>query len=123
MPSRRSSKAGAPAANDAAGALLERVRSQLAGVGQVAEKRAFGGTVFMVRGHMCVTVSPRGLMVRVGPEEGPKLSGTRGASTMVMQGRKMLAYLRVKSDEVGTPAKLRFWIDKALKFNATLAAK
>ena len=35
--------------------LVERVREALAGVRKVSERRMFGGTGFMVRGHLCVS--------------------------------------------------------------------
>jgi hypothetical protein len=46
-----------------------RVRKLLSGRPDVAERKMMGGLCFMVRGHMCCSVSGRGgLMVRVGPD-------------------------------------------------------
>jgi hypothetical protein len=46
---------------------LALVRRAFQGVASVREVKMFGGTAFMIKGHMTVAVSPRGLLVRVGP--------------------------------------------------------
>ncbi|MGT2930371.1 hypothetical protein ACVR1G_09125 [Streptococcus dentasini] len=52
---------------------------------EVFEKKMFGGLAFMVRGHLCLTISGRKgvcLMVRVGKESHDDLLKRTGASTL-----------------------------------------
>jgi hypothetical protein len=50
--------------------IAERVRKLLSRRPDVAERKMTGGLCFMVRGHMCCSVSGRGgLMVRVGAND------------------------------------------------------
>jgi TfoX/Sxy family transcriptional regulator of competence genes len=48
--------------------LAERTRAVLDSRDDVIEKKMFGGLAFMVRGHMCVGIVDRELMVRIGPD-------------------------------------------------------
>lgn len=48
--------------------LADRIRSELAGVDGVSERKMFGGIAFMVHGNMTVGIVGRDLMVRVGPD-------------------------------------------------------
>jgi TfoX/Sxy family transcriptional regulator of competence genes len=48
--------------------LVERPRAILDSRDDVIEKKMFGGLAFMVRGHMCVGIVDRELMVRIGPD-------------------------------------------------------
>src|SRR6266404_2251281 len=55
--------ANVPRDND----LLSRVRATLARVRDVEEKKMFGGTMFMVRGKMCVSARAERIMCRIDP--------------------------------------------------------
>jgi TfoX/Sxy family transcriptional regulator of competence genes len=104
------------------GAEIARVRSALADVPSVREVRMFGGTAFMVNGHMTVAVSPRGLLVRVGPEEHDKAVKQSGARPMEMRGRVMTGYVYV--DPVPTDARTVYsWVQTALRHNRSLPPK
>ena len=48
--------------------LATRIRALLADEPGLTEKRMFGGIAFLLNGHMTVTVSDGGMMVRVDPE-------------------------------------------------------
>ena len=48
--------------------LAERTRAILDSRDDVVEKKMFGGLAFLVRGHMCVGIVDRELMVRIGPD-------------------------------------------------------
>lgn len=104
------------------GAELALVGAAFRGVASVREVKMFGGTAFLVRGHMTVAVSPRGLLVRVGPDghdEAVKKPGTRA---MEMRGRIMIGYVYV--DPIPSDERLvRTWVHNALRHNRTLPPK
>jgi hypothetical protein len=98
------------------------VRTALEGVASVREVKMFGGTAFMVNGHMTVAISSRGLLVRVGPDEHDKAVKQRGARAMEMRGRVMTGYIYV--DPAPTDARtVHFWVQGALRHNRTLRPK
>jgi len=102
-------------------AALRLVRTALRRV-KHREVRMFGGTAFMLREHMLVAVSPRGLLVRVGPEAHDEALRRPGTQAMEMRGRTMRGYVFL--DPAPTDSKtVRVWLDTALAHNKTLPAK
>ena len=98
------------------------VRAAFKGIASVREIKMFGGTAFMVNGHMTVAVSPRGLLVRVGPDEHDNAMKQPGTRAMVMRGRVMTGYVYV--DPVPTEARIvHSWVRSALRHNGTLPPK
>lgn len=102
--------------------LVGRVRHALADVPDVREKRMFGSVGFMVRNNLCVTARPERLMCRIDPALHEKALKREGCETVVMKGRPYPGYVFVASTAVETTAALNYWIDLALKHNATLPA-
>jgi TfoX/Sxy family transcriptional regulator of competence genes len=100
--------------------LVERVRSVLAGVPKVKERRMFGGTGFMVRGNLCVTARPSRIMCRIDPSTHDIAVTREGCRTVVMKGRAYKGYVHVDASAVETQAALRAWVKRALEFNRTL---
>lgn len=98
---------------------LALVRAALRDIPSLQEVRMFGGTAFMINGHMTLAISPRGLLVRVAPEEHDqalKISGTRA---MQMRDRTMLGYIYV--EPVPTDAQVMdSWVQRALRYNWSL---
>ncbi len=103
--------------------LLIRVRTALADVPHVAEKRMFGGTAFMVQGKMCITARAERLMCRIDPALHDAALERDGCQTVVMKGREYRGYVFVAADAVTTTSALTYWIDLALTFNKTFASK
>ncbi len=104
------------------GAELTLVRTAFRGVASVREVKMFGGTAFMVNGHMTVAVSPRGLLVRVGPDEHDKAVKQPGTRAMEMRGRVMTGYVYV--DPPPTDARtVHSWVQSALRHNRTMPPK
>jgi hypothetical protein len=104
------------------GAELTLARTAFKGIASVREIKMFGGTAFMVNGHITVAVSPRGLLVRVGPDEHDRAVKQPGTRAMVMRGRVMSGYVYV--DPVPTEARIvRSWVRSALRHNRTLPPK
>jgi TfoX/Sxy family transcriptional regulator of competence genes len=98
--------------------LAARVRER---VGDATEKKMFGGLAFLVGGNMAVAASGQGgLLVRVDPDEGPRLVETTAAEPMEMRGRTMTGWLRV---DVTTDDELAEWVDRGVAYARTLPPK
>ena len=100
--------------------LLERVRGLLVGVRKVKERRMFGGTGFMVRGNLCVTVRPARIMCRIDPDTHADAVKKAGCRTVVMKGREYKGYVHIDASALRTKAALGAWVARALQFNRTL---
>jgi len=103
--------------------LAQRVREALEGIRSVEEKRMFGGLAFMVRGSMCVGVVGRELMVRVGPEAYAETLRRPHARPMDLTGKPLRGFVYVAAAEIASDAGLGQWLERALAFNRTQAAK
>src|SRR6188474_2588740 len=75
--------------------LVDRVRAALVGIPKVDEKRMFGGTGFMVRGHLCITARPARIMCRIDPSTHDAAIKRKGSRTVIMRGRKYRGYVHV----------------------------
>src|SRR5262245_9180866 len=101
---------------------LALVRGALHGVASVREVKMFGGTAFLVNGHMAVAVSPRGLLVRVGADQHDAAALKPGTRAMEMRGRVMTVYVFV--DPVPSDTRvIDSWVQSALRHNRTLPPK
>lgn len=96
------------------------VRAALAEKDGVREVKMFGGIGFMLNGNMVAAASDRGLLIRVG-EAGHTEAVARGAQPMVMNGRTMKGYVRVK-DKLDARA-VKSWLRNACAFVETLPPK
>jgi TfoX/Sxy family transcriptional regulator of competence genes len=102
--------------------LAERIRAVLAGTGSVREVRMFGGLCFMLNGNMVAGASKRGLLVRVGKDQHTRALARPDAKRMEMFGRPMEGYVFIDPPPRDEQA-LREWLDLAVAFVNTLAAK
>jgi TfoX/Sxy family transcriptional regulator of competence genes len=103
--------------------IADRIRKAMQGNPDVQVKTMFGGIVFMVRGHMAIGVNKSDLMVRVGKPFHDEAIGQPHARTMDFTNKPMKGYVFVNPDGYQSDADLQAWIDRALRFNATLEAK
>ena len=104
--------------------LADRLRVQLAGLGDLTEKKMFGGLAFLVGGNMAIAASGQGgLLVRVDPAESDALVAATGAETAVMRGRPMSGWLRVTSEQVADDAALVAWVDRSTSYVGSLPKK
>jgi hypothetical protein len=102
----------------------ERVRELLSIRPDVAERKMMGGLCFMVRGHMCCSVSGRGgLMVRVGANAQDAALREPHVRPIEMAGRTMTGFVRIAPEGYHTEASLKASLDCALDFVTTLPAK
>jgi TfoX/Sxy family transcriptional regulator of competence genes len=100
--------------------LVDRVRTALAGVPKVKEKRMFGSTGFMVRGNLCVTARPTRIMCRIDPATHSAAIKRKGCQTVIMKGRPFQGYVYVDAAALTTEKALLYWIGQAVEFNRTL---
>jgi TfoX/Sxy family transcriptional regulator of competence genes len=103
--------------------LLSRVRAALGYVPKVEEKRMFGGTAFMVRGKMCISVGRGRIMCRIDPAFHDAALKRKGSQTVVMKGRQYRGYVYVDAESLRTKDALQYWIDLALKYNNAIVAR
>lgn len=103
--------------------LVSRVRSALAEVPGVTEKKMFGSVGFMVRGHLCVSARAERIMCRLDPADHAQAISKEGCRTVVMRGREMRGYVYVDADALKTAHSLQGWLGQALEFNKTLPAQ
>ena len=97
--------------------LAGRVRRSLAATPRVREKQMFGGIAFMVNGKMCVTVGGSRLMCRIDPEMRGELLQNPGCEPVVMRGRELKGFVRVRGEAVRTKRSLDYWVGLAVRFN------
>lgn len=92
-------------------------------LGEVIEKKMFGGVAFMVAGHMSCGVTKDSLMVRVGPEAYDKALTLKGARPMDFTGRPMRGFVHVGPDGFASKRALEAWVKRSLAFVSTLPPK
>ena len=87
--------------------LVDRVRTALAGVRDVKEKKMFGSVGFMVRGNLCLTARPTRIMCRIDPATHDAAIKRKGCSTVIMKGRPYRGYVYVDAAALATDKALR----------------
>ena len=102
--------------------LLSRVRETLAPVPNMEEKKMFGGTAFMVRGKLCISVRAERIMCRIDPAIHDAALAHEGCQTVVMRGRQYRGYVYVGAEAVRTISALKYWVDLALNYNKAIAS-
>ncbi|MDO4777275.1 MAG: TfoX/Sxy family protein [Cardiobacteriaceae bacterium] len=111
------------AIDDALAARIRAILRQHLPADAITEKSLFGGLAFMVRGHMCVTVSGRDgteIMVRIGKDAHDAALCEDGVRTTIMRGRAYRGYLDLDAQAL---PRLAYWVEKALAYNRTLQEK
>lgn len=98
------------------------VRATLSGTGAFREVRMFGGIGFMLNGNLVAAASPRGLLLRVGPERQAQALARPGTRPMVMRGRTMAGYVYVDPPGLDAAA-IEAGLALAMAFVQTLPAK
>jgi len=92
-------------------------------LGDVTEKKMFGGVAFMVRGHMSCGVTKDSLMVRVGKEAYESALTFKGAREMDFTGRPMRGFVHVSQEGFATRKALEAWVERSLAFVTSLPPK
>ena len=102
--------------------LANRVRSALAHVSEVAEKKMFGGIAFMVDGKMCITAGNEKIMCRIDPALNDAALAKAGSRPVVMKGREYKGYVYVNEEGIKTNKDFDYWIGLSLDFNKRAVA-
>ena len=102
--------------------LAERARKALSGRRAITEKKMFGGTCFLLRGHMLCGTGKQGFMFRVGKVQHAKAVLRRGASAVVMRGRELEGFVWVDPGACDARA-LKSWIVLAESYVSALPRK
>jgi len=104
--------------------LAGRIRELVAGEKRLTERKMFGGLAFLVGGNMAVAASGQGgILVRVDPDQSPKLVSTTAAEPMVMRGKAMDGWLLVAADDVATKRALSTWVKRGVTYARSLPVK
>src|SRR5438105_12039232 len=97
--------------------LTNRVRSALAHLSKVEEKKMFRGVTFMVDEKMCISAGDDELMCRIDPALHEELIQKKGCRSVQMKGREYKGYVYVNKDAIKTKKDFDYWIELALDFN------
>jgi TfoX/Sxy family transcriptional regulator of competence genes len=97
--------------------LANRVRSALADLPDVEEKKMFRGITFMVDGKMCISVGDNEIMCRIDPAFHEAAIEKTGCRTVEMGGRNYKGYVYISEEGMKTKKDFNYWINLALDFN------
>ena len=104
--------------------LAARIRALLGDRDGIAEQKMFGGLAFLVGGNMALAASGQGgILVRVEPAQSDELVATTAAEPMEMRGRQMAGWLRVATADVANDAALAEWVERGMRYAASLPPK
>jgi TfoX/Sxy family transcriptional regulator of competence genes len=103
--------------------LARRIRAVLKDRIDITEKKMFGGLAFLAGGHMCCGIVNQDLMIRVGPDQYEEALGAPHARPMDFTGRPMKGMVYIAAAELGTRQALQRWINRGLRFTASLPPK
>jgi TfoX/Sxy family transcriptional regulator of competence genes len=103
--------------------LAERIRSTVADVDGMLERKMFGGLAFLWHGNMAFGVMGDELMVRVGPDAWEGSVALPHAREMDFTGRPMKGMVYVAVDGFAEDDDLQAWLDRGLQFAGSLPPK
>ncbi len=90
---------------------------------RTTEKRMFGGTCFMLRGHMLCGTVRAGAIFRVGKANDAAALALPGVRAMNFTGKEMSGFVEVGEETLAEDATLAALIGLALDFNKSLPPK
>jgi len=103
--------------------LATRIRAHLGKRKGIAERKMFGGIIFMLQGNMCCGVHRDALIVRVGPDEASRALAEPHVRVFDLTGRPMKAWVLVEGKGLAEDALLGNWVDRAAKWAGSLPPK
>ncbi len=98
--------------------LAARLRELLDSDVSFSERRMFGGICFLVDGAMCCGVLKEDLIVRAGPEEGPRALTRPHTRAFDFTGKPSAGMIYVAPEGTKTKAQLWRWVRLGLAFVA-----
>ena len=103
--------------------LAARVREALGGLPGLVEKRMFGGVGYMVMGNMACGVNEDNLIIRVGPARYEEALSEPNARPFDLTGRPMKGWITVAPEGYASDTDLAGWVDRGVRFAASLPPK
>jgi TfoX/Sxy family transcriptional regulator of competence genes len=103
--------------------LADRIRGVLGDGPDIAERKMFGGLVFLHRGNMMCGVTGDALMLRLGADRADNALDEPHTRPMDFTGRPMTGIVLVDPAGLDTDEALERWIDRARAFVLTLPPK
>ena len=97
--------------------LVVRVRTALAHLSKVEEKKMFRGITFMVNGKMCISVSNDEIMCRIDPGLHDVVVKKKGCRPVIMRGREYKGFVYVNEEGIKTKKDFDYWVGLSLEFN------
>ena len=102
--------------------LAQRIRQQLAGRRDIAEKKMFGGLAFLLNGNMCCGVHKKEMIVRLDADRTELALAQPNTRIFDISGRQMKGWILVRAGEIEDDV-LSKWVGVALDFASKLPAK
>ena len=104
-------------------AVAKRLRDLLGSRPNASEKKMFGGSVIMYRGHMLIGVAGSSLMARVGPDQHDEALSEPHVRVMDFTGTPMRGYVFIDPPGFESDEQLDNWVGKCVRFNMSMPAK
>ncbi len=101
--------------------ILVRVRSALAHLPNVSEKKMFGKLAFMVNNKLCIAVGKEEIMCRIDPSLHDSSITKKGCKPVVMRGKEMKGYVYINNLYLLKENEVEYWIDLCLEINKKIA--
>lgn len=101
--------------------ILVSVRSALAHLPNVIEKKMFGKLAFMVNDKLCIAVGKKEILCRVAPSAHDTTIYKTECSPVIMRGREMKGYVYIKNSHLQKDKEVERWINLCLEYNRTLS--
>lgn len=101
---------------------VEQLREALGEI-RTTEKRMFGGTCFMLRGHMLCGTVKAGAIFRVGKAQDAAALTLPGVRPMNFTGKEMAGFVEVGEETLADDATIGALVRLALAFNNSLPPK
>ena len=103
--------------------LAERIRRTMPPAGDIVERRAFGGVMFLLDGKMLCGIAKGDLMVRVGAEAYEAALARRHVRPMDFTGRPLTGFVFVSPAGTRTERAVAGWVRQAVEFVVALPAR
>jgi TfoX/Sxy family transcriptional regulator of competence genes len=102
--------------------LADRIRTALAHLPDVKEKKMFGHLAFMVNGKLCVSAAMDKMMFRIDPALHNEVIKKEGCTPVMMGGREYKGYVDVNEGAFKSNKDFSYWMGLAIDFNKTAKA-
>lgn len=89
----------------------------------LVEKKMFGGIGYMLNGNMCVGIWREYLILRLGLEGAEEVLQNEHTKPMDLTGKVMKGWVMVAPEAVAEEDQLEDYMQRAIRFAATLPAK